>query len=591
MPQLSPTVHRTILMVDVADFTNPSRIVADLMDVQEGVYEVLRTAFAESGVDFDSCQYEDRGDGALILIPPEFSKSKLADLLPGRLDAELRRHNSTRSPQSRFKLRVGIHAGDIRRNAHGWVGHAVNLTARILEAAEVKSALTRSNGLLALVTSDYFYTEVIAQDPGIAPETYRRIDVAVKKFSGAAWLRIPGESSAPSQTAPARPAGTSPDRDAEEVLAIVPEEELAKLRGLLSGLQVAHPATLVARAAGQAIPPPRSSSAWDIFCYLLDFNANADGLPPALAYLKLLAGQWGGDIETEVSAWVDQQTRRMRIDAALDEVTAESAPIPEIPRLYLMIAVEPDAVDAARCVLSFWRQDDPLSWPPVRGGIREVALDELEYRVDETILAAEQAWADQAISVVVEFVLARGMLGLPVHRWCKEHRSGEPRPLAFDYQIGLRSLERMRTKYWHRRWKQRWRSLPEHLELERIHPFGTAETSGGIDAVLSDPRWAGLVMEGPPSPRPEPGTDPDEFTAALRAGLPLICWHPAARPEDLRKHLGWLIGGEGGFADIPQRRQNALRSNRHDLVYDLAVMWEDPYRVIDFDPPSIAGRR
>jgi hypothetical protein len=590
VPQLSPSVHRTILMVDVVDFTNPSRIVADLMDVQEGVYEVLRTAFAESGVDFDSCQREDRGDGALILIPPEFSKSKLADLLPDRLVAELRRHNATRSPRSRFKLRVGIHAGDIRRNANGWVGHAVNLTARILEAAEVKSALARSDGLLALVASDYFYTEVIEQDPGVAPETYRRIEVSVKKFSGALWLRIPGEGMPLPRTEPAAPGRQAP---AGPVLDLLGDGELGKLRSLLSGIEVPHPATLVARAVGPAIPPPRHTSAWDVFCYLSDFNAGPDGLPPALAYLEVLAGQVGGEAGAGVSAWVDQQTRRLRLTTALQERDAGSVPIPEIPRLYLVIVVEPDAIDPARCVLSSWRQDDPRRWPPVRGGVREVALDELEYRVDETILAAEQAWADQAMSVVVEFVLARSMLGLPVQRWCKEHRSGDPRPLALDYQLSLRSLERMRTKYWHRPWKARWHSLPDHLELDRIHPFGAAEAGAHIDAVLSDPRWAGLVMAGPPPPRPEPGAGPDEFTAALRAGLPLICWHPAAGPEELRKHLGRLLDGEGGFTGLPHRLQTALRSapNGHELVYDLVVMWEDPYRVIDFDPPSIANRR
>ena len=43
--QLSPTEHRTIVVVDVADFTNPERNVADLLAVQEGVYAVLETAF------------------------------------------------------------------------------------------------------------------------------------------------------------------------------------------------------------------------------------------------------------------------------------------------------------------------------------------------------------------------------------------------------------------------------------------------------------------------------------------------------------------------------------------------------------------
>ena len=48
---LSPTVYRTIVFVDVADFTNPERNVADLDAVVAGLYEVLRIALADSGAD------------------------------------------------------------------------------------------------------------------------------------------------------------------------------------------------------------------------------------------------------------------------------------------------------------------------------------------------------------------------------------------------------------------------------------------------------------------------------------------------------------------------------------------------------------
>ena len=127
------------------------------------------------------------------MIPPDVSKSVLIDKLPGRLVTELRRYNATRIPAARFKLRVAIHAGDIRHNATSWVGQAVNLAARILEAGEAKKALAESDGLVAIVASNHFYSEVIEQDPGMAPETYRRIETSVKKFSGTIWLRLAGE--------------------------------------------------------------------------------------------------------------------------------------------------------------------------------------------------------------------------------------------------------------------------------------------------------------------------------------------------------------------------------------------------------------
>jgi class 3 adenylate cyclase len=591
VPPLSQTVHRTIMVVDVADFTNPSRNVADLMAVQEGVYDVLKTAFTEAGVDYGSCEAEDRGDGALILIPPDISKSMLVDRLPERLIAALRRHNATRTEAARFKLRVGIHAGDIRWNAPGWVGHAVNEASRIVEVAEVKSALAQSDGLLALIVSDHFYTEVIKQDPGVAPEEYLRIQASVKTFSGVIWLRLPGATRTGSILPSASPNSVDPPPTTEDqitpeggVLGVVPREALETLRGWLSDRQVPHLATLVARAVGPAIPPPLASSAWDVFRYLADYNAGPDGIPPALAYLKLLAGEIGGEFEASVSDVVDQQIRRLRLATVMAERQATWRPIPAEPHLHLMIVIEPDAIDPQRCLLSSWRQDDPLVWPPPRGDVRETTIDELEYQVDEVILAAERSWADQTASVLIEFVLARSLLTLPVRRWRKEHHSGEPRPLALDYDLGVRSLERMRRTYWHRQWKVRWESLVRHPGLDRVHPFGPRMAEDGIDAVLSDPRWVGLVMEQPPPSQPRPDAGPDALTAALRAGLPFICWHSTVGPEDLRTQVDWLLGGTRGLVDLPQRRRAALMSAQHnDVVYDLVVMWEDPYRIIDLD--------
>jgi class 3 adenylate cyclase len=574
--------HRTIVVVDVADFTNPDRNVADLLAVQEGLYEVLKTAFAESGVDFDRCSPEDRGDGALIMVPADVSKSQLADLLPDRLIAALRRYNWTRVPAAQFKLRVGIHAGDVRLNAHGWVGNAVNLACRILEAAEVKAALRQPDKVVALVVSDYFYSEVISQDPGTAPEAYRQIPVTVKTFSGTVWLRLPGDLPAE------RPAALPADGGAD-VRGIVPHGELGALHGLLTGLDVPQLATLVSQAVGPAIQPPPPGSAWDVFHYLSDFNAGPDGVPPALAFLQLLASETGGDVQHGISSWLEQQTRRLRLGQVMADQRVDRAPVPREPHLHLMIVLEPDAIDPARCVLSSWRQDDPTVWPPTRGEVREVTIEELEYRVDEIVVDAERVWAGQAMTVVLEFVVARTMLGIPVHRWHKEHQSGEPRPLTFDYQLGLRSLERMRNTHWHRAWHVRWDAMLRSQDSKNVYPFGsTTPDEPPIDAVLSDPRWVGLVMKQPPAAQPEPGSGPDALIAALRAGLPLVFWHPTAGPEDLRDLVDWLLNGDGGFVDVLGRRATAYLSTpsvpvNAELARGLVVMWDDPNRVIALD--------
>jgi hypothetical protein len=283
MAQAPPAVHRTIVVVDVAGFTDSSRRDIDRVAVRHGMYEVLETGFAESGIDFSSCEREDRGDGAFVLVPPTVSKSVIADRLPDRLVAALRRYNSTRVPQARFKLRVALHAGDIRHDGDGWVGHQVNLAFRILEAQDAKSALRETDHLVALIVSDHCYTEVIQHDPGTVPESYRPITASVKSYQGRAWLRLLGHDVTATPQAEAAPQ--------EKVLGVVPQADLGTLRNYLTTREVPRLGVLMSHAA-PAVPLPHREEvqdAWDAFQYLAEFNAGPNGIPPSVLFLEHLA--------------------------------------------------------------------------------------------------------------------------------------------------------------------------------------------------------------------------------------------------------------------------------------------------------------
>jgi hypothetical protein len=581
---LTPAQHRTIVVVDVAGFTDPTRRLPDQLAVRQGMYEVLKIAFADSDVDFDSCEHEDRGDGALILVPPTVSKSTLAERLPDRLVAALRRYNSTRVLPSQFKLRVGLHSGDIRHDGHGWVGHAVNLAFRILEVPEAKAALATSDSVVALISSEHFYAEVIEQDPGTDPEAYRQIAVSIKTFTGNAWLRLLG--------APMADRSTSGVDTHEHVLELIPSAELSSLRNWLTMCEIPELALIMSRAVGPAIPLPRRAdlkNAWDAFSYLAEFNAGPDGIPPAALFLELLAHELGGDVGEMITSWLGGQLRRLRLGTALEKQRPSRLPVPDKPHLHLTIMLEPDAIDPSRCVLSFWRQDNPLVWPPTLGDVRETRIDEIEYLVDKVITEAEGVWSGHGMSAAVEFLLPRTLLHLPVQRWSKEHESGQPRLLRYDYRISLRSLERMRAKHWHRAWHVRWDSMLENPSADRLGYSGSAEfEEHPIDAVLIDPHWVGLVMGGTPSPQPaQPGAGPDELVSALRAGLPVLLWHPDVEPAALRELVDWLL--DGGFMDLPARRKLANVPTagpfNDSLIRDLVVLWDDPKRVIVLDQP------
>jgi hypothetical protein len=187
-------LHRTIMTVDVAGYNNPSRTMAHLREVHEGLWRVLRTTFAETGIPWDVCFVENTGDGAMILLPPEIAKADLVAQLPSRMRDELCRYNHVHAPEAQVHLRMALHAGEVAKGSHGSVSRAVSFTFRILDAPEAKAAQKESNADLALIASELMYHEVVCHDPAADPKAYRRIPVKVKPGENAAWawLRVLG---------------------------------------------------------------------------------------------------------------------------------------------------------------------------------------------------------------------------------------------------------------------------------------------------------------------------------------------------------------------------------------------------------------
>ena len=184
------------MVVDVERFGDPARTSLNQLAIREALYEALAEAFADSGIGWDSCVSEDRGDGALILIPPEVPKTRLVAGLPGMLAVAVSRHNKGSSVPERMRLRVALHAGEVHRDAHGVAGVAVNHVFRLAEAPVVRSALAASSGVLALIVSDWYFTEVVRHDPAAEPGSYRQVQVIVKETAATGWIWVPDAASA-----------------------------------------------------------------------------------------------------------------------------------------------------------------------------------------------------------------------------------------------------------------------------------------------------------------------------------------------------------------------------------------------------------
>ena len=170
--------------------------------MRKGLYKALVWSFARAGIDIDlgGCDY-DRGDGRLILVPPNIPKILLVTKWPARLATALNRHNAASGPAAQVRLRIAVHAGEVVYDGHGVTGNAINRTFRLVQAPALKEALACSPGTCALIVSEWIYDEVVRHDPQACPARYRQVHVVVKETRATAWLLAtavsPGAASGP----------------------------------------------------------------------------------------------------------------------------------------------------------------------------------------------------------------------------------------------------------------------------------------------------------------------------------------------------------------------------------------------------------
>jgi O-acetyl-ADP-ribose deacetylase (regulator of RNase III) len=184
--------HRSILIVDVERYGDPARTSAHQLALRQAMYRALRQSFTKARIRWASCTAEDRGDGVLVLVPPDVAKNLLASKVPVLLAEELERYNTGTPVETRVRLRMALHAGEVYRDAHGVVGAAIIRAFRLIEAPSLKSALRTSPGVVALIVSEWFYDEVIRHDVSAEPARFFRTRVAVKETVTTAWIRILG---------------------------------------------------------------------------------------------------------------------------------------------------------------------------------------------------------------------------------------------------------------------------------------------------------------------------------------------------------------------------------------------------------------
>ncbi|HEV7652487.1 MAG TPA: hypothetical protein VGP26_30390 [Actinophytocola sp.] len=182
-------MYRTIIAVDVEKFGQ--RDPAHQRKIHKDLQPLVQEAIELCGLAWCDCHHEDRGDGVLVLAPPNAKSERLAECLPNELAGRLREYNHGAAGGARIRLRVVLHAGEVSYDQQGVASPAVVLAYRLLDAKPLRSALGFSHGVLALITSEEFFRHVIASHPGANPAIYQQVQVVIKEVNEPAWVCLP----------------------------------------------------------------------------------------------------------------------------------------------------------------------------------------------------------------------------------------------------------------------------------------------------------------------------------------------------------------------------------------------------------------
>ncbi|MFF8408368.1 VMAP-C domain-containing protein [Streptomyces omiyaensis] len=397
---------------------------------------------------------------------------------------------------------------------------------------------------------------------------------------------------------------------APPVLAALPDSETLAAAALLGRVRHLDARGLLYASAGElALPLRPVTTLGEAFDFLTGANARPDGLPPTVVLVEHVAAALDGsgpdDAPTAAGlrAWSDVQAGKLGLRTPLEAVRDELARTRAAQPAPACVVVQlcRSGADPERYRLSHWQQMRPGPWHPVPGRDRLVTLAEVADAVERLVLRAEQSWAGEPGRPVLEFILPLHLLNEPMEWLPVAFLPSSSTALCLTYPVVLRSLERMRAKESHRRWRNRWQQALDSPDTAcHWDTAGSRDHDPGhwTSALAADEQLVSVVLSAPPLSGDPRGSRASLFDA-LFAGVPMAVWDRRPEPpSDFRKKARRLLKGKA--IELPQRvhrlRMDAAtaaagRRGGHTGRH-LAVLFDDPNRLVDWSgsPESDPGR-
>ncbi|SFO06645.1 hypothetical protein SAMN04487980_105313 [Streptomyces sp. cf124] len=344
------------------------------------------------------------------------------------------------------------------------------------------------------------------------------------------------------------------------------------------------------------VPLPAGLTPGQLFEHVLELNTQPDGLPPAVLLVEHAAAS---SRQVALSAWAEDWARRAGLLGELERRRADrphNLPDPTIPSC-LVVMVEPARDGTGDIVVRPWLNAIPGRWNPLPAEPRTTTLDGLGAAVDEAVrqlalLLPATHRERPPLPPCIEFVLPFDLLNHDVAGLTYRAGDGQPLPLALEYGVHLRSLERMRSTdpSLRARWRRRWQALHQvGITAYEWRRSDVGRERGWRTALAFEPSRTAIVLDAPDS-----AASSYALRAAIAEGIGLAIWdRRGVFHEERRDVMSAVLASVPRPALLPVAVQRLRRSAElHNdgpllLGRHIGFLWDDPTRLVDVQEADV----
>ncbi len=184
-----------MLVFVIEGFSEPDR--STRLALRTALHDLLGHSLLRVGINWTRLEAADFGDGALVLLDPEASRTRPLHPLVTELKRRLARYNSTPPPAERLRLRLVVHAGEVQRTEDGFIGEDLDMAFGLLRARPLRRWLVRRSADLTLILSDQVYQHAVAHPDHVTVlSSCHSVRVKTGQDTVRAWVHRPTEGEA-----------------------------------------------------------------------------------------------------------------------------------------------------------------------------------------------------------------------------------------------------------------------------------------------------------------------------------------------------------------------------------------------------------